>query len=961
MQQSQQNTQNMADDIFTRYIVFILAIFLILGSGFVLWRSYQEAAELNKVSAIEDAERFAQSVAQFRTFYSKTIVPKAKEAGLSVTHDYVDKKNALPLPATFAKDFGDFLESENTDYQVRLYSDKPFPWRTNTSLDNFEVEALKVLSATPNKTFSRIEELNGAQVLRYAQADVLGESCVGCHNSYVGTPKSDWKVGDVRGILEITRPLDSFESAAQESLQQSFLIMLGVILGMIALLVAVLKRLRNSLKATHLALNETNISNRKKTEEIERREQVTRTLKVTDAKMRAIVNSVQDVIVAIDQHGTITDVNAAIHNVFGYETKEVIGRNVKMLMGDDHKSKHDGYLESYLRTGEEHIIGKRRELFAIKKDGFRFPIELSVNDARVDDEILFTGIIRDITHRRKNEENIAEAHRAAVESANLKSEFLANMSHEIRTPMNGVIGMSEMLLESELTTEQRSLTRTVHESAESLLIIINDILDFSKIEAGKLTIKPHDFQLIHILEAVMDLLAEEASRKQINLALFVDKDVPQSMISDSGRLRQILINLLGNALKFTEQGYVILHISCTEESKIRFEVKDSGSGIPDEAQKTLFDAFSQVDGSSTREHGGTGLGLAICHQLVDLLGGKLEVKSQYGEGSSFYFSIPSGVEGKPVTPYIQANSLSVLMYSTDAILNRYHERQMIDWDMTPKIVSNLNQCFSQIEAQEYDLIAIDADNLYYDPEHALGAPSLIKSIREISQSQIVLFGSMQSFMSLETVSLGENIHLMQKPLKHSAIKLITDQDQTPETTPPTTQESPPSQETLDKAEPQQKTINETPVPVTAPIMFELLLAEDNRVNQMVATTMLKKLGYRVDVVNNGREALDAVKEKHYDLIFMDCQMPVLDGYAATREIRKLSTENLRSTTPVIALTAHAMMNNDQKCFESGMDDFLSKPVRIKEIKDILSKWMPAMTERRTQLQDKSTSDTNGVN
>ena len=948
MQQPQLKNQNPADDIFTRYIVFILALFLILGSGFVLWHSYQEATELNKVSAVEDAERFAESVAQFRTFYSNTIVPKAKEAGLSVTHDYIDKQNALPLPATFAKDFGSFLESENTDYQVRLYSDKPFPWRKNTGLDDFEIEALQSLSKNPAEPFSRIETLNGTQVLRYAKADVLGESCVGCHNTYIGTPKNDWKVGDVRGVLEITRPLASFESAAQASLQKSFLIMLGVILGMIALLFTVLKRLRNSLKVTHLALTETNESNHKQTEEIECRKKVAQTLKVTEAKMRAIVNSVQDVIVAIDEHGTMTDVNSAVVSVFGYNMDELIGKNVKMLVGDEHRAAHDGYLEAYVKTGEEHIIGKRRELFAVRKDGSHFPIELSVNDARVGDEIVFTGIIRDITHRRENEKNIAEAHQAAVESANLKSEFLANMSHEIRTPMNGVIGMTEMLLDSKLSAEQRNLTRTVHESAESLLVIINDILDFSKIEAGKLTIKPHDFQLIHILEAVVDLLAEEASRKQINLALFVDKDVPQVIISDSGRLRQILINLLGNALKFTEQGYVILHLSCVDK-QVRFEVKDSGTGIPEDAQKTLFDAFSQVDGSNTREHGGTGLGLAICHQLVDLLGGELKVQSQYGEGSSFYFSLPSGVEGKPVEPYIQANGMRVLMYSTDAVLNRYHERQMLDWGMKPKMVSTLNQCFSQVEAQQYDLISIDADNLYYDPEHPLGAMSLIKSIREVSHAQIVLFGSAQSFMSLEAVNLGENIHLMQKPLKHTEIKLLTVQKQDP------AQVSDSGSNSLAPDHSNEVEVS-TPAPIVAPIMFELLLAEDNKVNQMVATTMLKKLGYQVDVVNNGREALDALKEKHYDLIFMDCQMPVLDGYAATREIRELPSQHSRNTTPIIALTAHAMLNNDQKCFDAGMDDFLSKPVRIKDMKQILGKWLPLMAERQAKRQNLTTSD-----
>lgn len=932
------SSHDLADDIFSRYIAIILALFLTAGSGFVLWNSFQNAKEINEASAVEEAQRLATSIAEFRNFYSTKIVPEARDAGVTITHNYTNQPNALPLPATFAKDFGDFINSGNTDFEVRLYSDKPFPWRTNTDLDEFEVWALKQLTETKQDAVWRFEKKNGQSVIRFARADPLGESCVGCHNNYPGTPKTDWKVGDLRGILEITSPIQALESAAIGSFKQSLIIMLGVIVGMISLLILVLKRMRKALKLAHEALVETSRSDQLKAEEIERRKAVAQTLKVTDAKMRAIVNSVQDVIIAIDQHGIITDINESSLAVFGHAPNELMGKNIRVLVGDEHRDKHDGYLENYIKTGEAHVIGKRRELFAIKKDGTSFPIELAVNVARVDSQIIFTGIIRDITHRRKNEEQIAKAHKAAIESANLKSEFLANMSHEIRTPMNGVIGMTEMLLDSGLTPEQRNLTRTVHESAESLLVIINDILDFSKIEAGKLTIKPHPFRLVHTLEAVMDLLAEEASRKQINLALFIDADVPQELVSDAGRLRQVLINLLGNALKFTEQGYVLLHLSRLANGDIHFDVKDSGSGIPEDAQATLFDAFSQVDGSSTREHGGTGLGLAICNQLVSLLGGELSVNSTLGEGSCFSFAIPGGPIDKDAQPFIQANQMSVLMYSTDLTLNRYHEHQMREWNIQPKIVTTLNQCFSQIEAQDYQMIAIDADNLYYDPEHALGALSLVRSIRQTTDTQIVLYGSIQSFMSLEMVKLGDNVKLIQKPIKHSEIQLMVDQEQF------TAQKAallkPQAAPVLPKPE-------VTPLPTEAtasPIMFNLLLAEDNSVNQMVATTMLKKLGYQVDVVNNGREALDAIKEKQYDLIFMDCQMPVLDGYAATGEIRRLGSE--LSKIPIIALTAHAMMSNDQKCFDAGMDDYLAKPVRINELKAALLKWQPKMLERR---------------
>jgi len=782
------------DELFTRYIVFILALVLILGSGYVLWRSYQDANQINRVSAIQDAERFASSVALFRTYYSKTIVPKAKEAGLNITHDFKNQANALPLPATFTKDFGEFLEAKNNDYQVRLFSDKPFPWRTNTQLDDFERWALEELSSSSKASVSRVEAVNGTPMLRFAKADKLTESCVTCHNNYPGTPKTDWQIGDLRGVLSISRPLASFESAAQESLKQSFLLMLVLILGMLALLFSVLRRLRTSLKISNEALDSTN------------------------------------------------------------------------------------------RLGE------------------------------------------------------------------LKSEFLANMSHEIRTPMNGVIGMTEMLLESKLTADQRNLTKTVHESAESLLVIINDILDFSKIEAGKLAVSPQTFQLMPALEAVMDLLADDAEKKQLNLALFVAKDVPQDIVTDSGRLRQILINLLNNALKFTDHGYVILEVTTTANDSIQFEIKDSGCGIPEEAQRNLFDAFSQVDGTHTRAHGGTGLGLAICDQLVKLLGGELKLNSKPNEGSRFYFEISTSLS-KEFTPYIDAKGLSVLLYSTETALNRRHEKQLQAWSMQPQVVMTLNQCFHQLKIKQYDLVAIDADNFSSNPAHALGGLSMVRSIRESTQAPILLYGQPQNLINLEAIDLGKQVTLLQKPIKHSQVQLLINKAHTPNIAAP----SP-----LPKKEDLYRPTHTTPSTNTSAsdqYSFKLLLAEDNPVNQMVATTMLKKLGYEVETVNNGQEAINALENKPYDLVLMDCQMPILDGYMATQAIRQSKGFPSLRDIPIIALTAHAMTGNDQRCFDAGMNDYLTKPIRINELKEALEKWHLAMLTRRDALKIDDTKST----
>ncbi|KAG1694793.1 Hybrid signal transduction protein dokA [Nymphon striatum] len=487
--------------------------------------------------------------------------------------------------------------------------------------------------------------------------------------------KHDWKAGDVRGVLEIVRPVNTAETDTIGMLKDSFLMMLAIILSMVGLIFFVLRKLTNSLDTTHEAYLQ--------------QEQTSKKLEASSIKMRAIVNSVEEVIIVINERGIITECNNSIEKIFGYTQEEITGKNVSILMPGEHHKKHDKYIKEFLKHQKGTVMGQNREFNAIRKNGEQFPIELFVNDARIGDEIIFTGSIRDITHRKKTQEITEKAHKAALESAELKSEFLANMSHEIRTPMNGVIGMTEMLLLSELDEDQTELANTVKDSADSLLTIINDILDFSKMEAGKLTIKKNMFSLIKMIEGSIDLLAKEATRKQVELAFFIDKDVPLEIMGDSGRLRQVLINLFNNALKFTENGHVILHVTRLDDSTLSFSVIDSGIGIPEEALNTLFDSFSQVDGSSSREHGGTGLGLAICKQIVTLMNGKMGVKSEVGNGSTFWFTIQiDPVTDNSERPYIHMNT-NVLMWSTSDTLNRFYKNQLDQWGMNSTYCKNI--------------------------------------------------------------------------------------------------------------------------------------------------------------------------------------------------------------------------------------------------------------------------------
>jgi len=656
--------------------------------------------------------------------------------------------------------------------------------------------------------------------------------------------------------------------------------------------------------------------------------------KDAEERLRCITDSAYDAILMMDPGGTITYWNPAAEQILGYRAEEALGKDLHELLAPQR------YVGDYLaafpefrRTGRGNAVGKTLDLFARRKDGREVPVAVSLAGVLLKGAWHAVGILRDITSQRELEENLRRAKQAADAASAAKSEFLANMSHEIRTPMNGVLGMVGLLLDTELDEEQRRYAETIRDSGESLLGLLNDILDLSKIEAGKLELAIQDFDLRALLDDFAVLPALHAHEKGIEFICAVAPDLPTDLRGDPNRLRQVLTNLAGNAVKFTDRGEIVVQaelLSQTDtEVTIRFSIRDTGIGIPPDKRRSLFQKFTQADASTTRRYGGTGLGLAISKELAERMGGEIGVNSTEGVGSEFWFTVRLGKGPErehPLPPLADLRGVHVLIVDDNATNRAVLAAQLSARGVWIEEAADGKAALKALRRARDSGVPFRAAILDMQMPGMDGASlgRAVKADETLEDTLLMLLTSLGQRDDAEEMAKVGFAACLTKPARHS--ELIESLSAMVAGTPVTQ-----SARRLGPR-PSFTDLRRSPMRV--------LVVEDNLVNRKLALTILAKMGLGAEAASSGAEALEALGSSLYDLVLMDVQMPEMDGLEATRQIRSRDSTILDPGVPIIAMTAHAMSGDRERCLEAGMNDYITKPVSPRELYDVLDRWLP---------------------
>jgi PAS domain S-box-containing protein len=868
-----------------RTILMLLLLFC-LGMGCMLWYVARLQSNLIASIALQDAALYAQALAEFRTLYTSEVVETVRPRGIEVTHDYLTHAGAIPLPVTLTMLLGKRISAHEAGAQIRLFSPYPFPSRhvEGGLQDAFGQAAWDYLQHHPTASFHRFEEVQGRPSLRYAVADLMRSSCVNCHNTHPASPKTDWKTGDVRGVLEVIFPLHTAVAQTRVGLRGTFALMVVMSILGLSGLALVIGRLRRS--STDLDQR----AHRLESEIIER-QRVEAALRQSEEKYRHIINAAADAIISLDEQGLVCEFNRAAEQMFGFTKAELLGKPLTPIMPPHLHDLHTAGLQRYLTTGQRHLPHWHNvKLLGYTKNGQEFPLEVSFSLLEAGDKKFLTGVLRDITERKRVEGELRQAREIAEAATQAKSAFLANMSHELRTPMNAIMGFTRLVMrrsQDVLPQRQYENLEKILLSAEHLLTLINDILDLSKIEAGHMEIHPVSFQLEALVDVCLHTMEPMVQSERFRFVKEIETALPP-LTTDQEKVQQILVNLLSNAVKFTVEGAITV-TARHHDGEITIAVADTGIGIPAEALEHIFAEFRQVDSSATRQYGGTGLGLSISRRLAQLLGGDIAVQSADGVGSTFTVTLPIHYDAPAL------GTRAAVIPSHEELLNQREPAKVIlAIDDDPDVIYLLRENLAEAG---YHVIGATSSEEGLQQARALRPFAITLDILMPHKDGWQLLHELKTDVATQDIPIIILSIVDNKALGYrlGAFDYLL---------------KPFDRETILAA------LTRAPLPWS-----RLLVVDDDPQVIDLVRQLLDGEPYEVMAAADGQEALEAISQQQPDIVLLDLLMPRLDGFAVIEHLRQ---EPRYRQLPIIVLTAKTLTAAEYAMFDQHVPSVIQK-------------------------------------